>query len=45
MIDETPPEGRALVDKLLTLSPFYKLIRDSEGNIVNAEDDPEARQA
>ena len=45
VIDETTPEGKALVEKLLALSPFYKLIRDSEGNIVNAEDDPEARQA
>lgn len=45
VIDETTPEGRALVEKLLTLSPFYKLIRDSEGNIIDAEDDSEARQA
>ena len=45
VIDETTPEGRALVEKLLTLSPFYKLIRDSEGNIIDAEDDLEARQA
>lgn len=45
VIDETTPEGRALVEKLLTLSPFYKLIRDSKGNIIDAEDDPEARQA
>ena len=45
VIDETTPEGRALVEKLLALSPFYKLIRDTEGNIVDAEDDLEARQA
>ena len=45
VIDETTPEGKALVEKLLTLSPFYKLIRDSEGNIIDAEDDLEARQA
>ena len=45
VIDETTPEGKALVEKLLVLSPFYKLIRDSEGNIIDAEDDLEARQA
>jgi len=45
VIDETTPEGRALVEKLFSLAPFYKLIRDSEGNIIDAEDDPEARQA
>lgn len=45
VIDETTPEGKALVEKLLALSPFYKLIRDTEGNIIDAEDDPEARQA
>lgn len=45
VIDETTPEGKALVEKLKALYPFYKLIRDSEGNIVDAEDDLEARQA
>ena len=45
VIDETTPEGKALVEKLLALAPFYKLIRDSEGNIIDAEDDLEARQA
>jgi len=45
VIDETTPEGKALVEKLLVLSPFFKLIRDSEGNIIDAEDDIEARQA
>ena len=45
VIDETTPEGKALVEKLLALSPFFKLIRDSEGSIVDAEDDLEARQA
>ena len=45
VIDETTPEGKALVEKLLALSPFYKLIRDTEGNIIDAEDDTEARQA
>lgn len=45
VIDETTPEGKALVDKLLSLAPFYKLIRDSEGTIIDAEDDVEARQA
>ncbi len=45
VIDETTSEGKALVEKLLALSPFYKLIRDTEGNIIDAEDDLEARQA
>ena len=45
VIDETTPEGRALVEKLFSLAPFFKLIRDSEGNIIDAEDDSEARQA
>lgn len=45
VIDETTPEGKALVEKLLALSPFYKLIRDSEGNIIDAEEDLEAKQA
>jgi len=44
VIDETTTEGRVLVEKLFSLAPFFKLIRDSEGNIIDAEDDPEARQ-
>lgn len=45
VIDETTPAGKALVDKLLSLSPFYALIRDSEGNVIDAEGDTEARRA
>lgn len=45
VVDETTEKGQALVKRLVELSPFYTLVRDSKGNIVDAEDDVEARQA
>lgn len=44
VIDETTEKGQALVEKILTLVPFCTLIRDSVGNIIDAEDNLVARQ-
>lgn len=45
VIDETTPEGKELLEKLLLYNPFFILIRDDDGKIVNVEDDPIARKA
>jgi hypothetical protein len=40
VIDETTEEGKALVEKILALAPAYKLVRDDDGKIIGAVDDP-----
>lgn len=43
VIDETTEEGKALVQKILALTPAYALVRDAEGIIIDVVDDPKRR--
>lgn len=41
VIDETTPEGRNIVKKILSLSPYFILVRDDQGKVIDVLEDEE----
>ena len=43
VIDETTEEGEALVQKIISLTPYYDLVFDEGGKVIDAVENPQKK--